>query len=323
MPLKIPDNLPARAVLENEGVGVIRNTDALRQDVRPMRIALLNLMPKKVETEVHLARLLSHSPLQVELTLLTTESYRPTNTSSDYMATFYQTLSTVRHEHFDGLVVTGAPVEEMPFEEVNYWPELRDIFDWADENVFRQFNICWGAQAGLYHRFGIPKHALGKKLFGVYEQRVLDSRAQLTRGLPEIFLAPVSRHTGTLREDVEQHPELSILAESDASGLCLVMDRRSGDVFMFNHLEYEADTLRHEYLRDRFSGRADVGEPYNYPVGDAGEEKPVNTWRPFAYLLFGNWINQLYQDVPFETAAIPHVRRQALGIASRKVADTG
>ena len=309
MPIKIPDNLPARPVLEEEGVEVIRRYDAIRQDIRPMRILLLNLMPKKLETEIQLARLLSHTPLQVELTLLTTSTYQPTNTAAEHLTAFYKTLGVVRHERFDGLVVTGAPIEEMPFEEVAYWRELCDIFDWAESHVFRQFNICWGAQAALYHRFGVPKYALPRKMFGIYEHRVLDTTALLTRGLPDRFLVPVSRHTETRHEDVEAHDDLRVMAESDTAGLCLVEDRRRGDAFMFNHLEYDSHTLRDEYLRDVQAGRDDVLFPHNYFPGDDPQAEPVNTWRPYAYLLFSNWMNALYQQTPFELNEIPAKRR--------------
>lgn len=312
MPLKVPDSLPARCILEDEGVEVIRQYDALRQDIRPMRILLLNLMPKKVETEVQLARLLSHTPLQVELTLMTTGSYRPTNTSSEYLATFYKTLETVRHETFDGLVITGAPIEELPFEEVIYWDELCEILDWAERNVFRQFNICWGAQAVLHHRYGVPKHQLSQKLFGIYEQRVLDPRAPLTRGLPDVFPVPVSRHTETRRSDIDKHPQLRILAESEATSLCLVEDRTNGDAFMFNHLEYDKRTLGNEYERDVKAGRTDVKLPYNYFPDDDPTREPANVWRPYGYLLFSNWIGQVYQETPYDLSEIGRARQSVV-----------
>jgi homoserine O-succinyltransferase len=299
VPINIPDDLPAREVLEGEGIEVMREYDAVRQDIRPLRILLLNLMPKKLDTETQIARVLSHTPLQIELTLLTTASYQPANTPRQHMAAFYKTLEQVWDQHYDGLIVTGAPVERLPYEDVDYWEELCRIFDWSDRNVFRRFNICWGAQAALYHRFGIPKYDLGGKLSGVFEQQVLVRSSRLLGGFPGSFPCPVSRYTTVERADIEAQARLQLLASSDVSGPCFVADRWNGDVYSFNHPEYDADTLLQEYLRD-IKAEPDAKVPANYFPGDDPTQTPVNAWRPYGYLLFGNWISELYRDTPFE-----------------------
>jgi homoserine O-succinyltransferase len=299
MPINIPDDLPAREVLESEGIEVMRQRDAIRQDIRPMRILLLNLMPKKIETEIQLARVLSHTPLQVELSLLTTASYVPSNTSLQHMSAFYKTLAQVREQKFDGMIITGAPVERMVFEDVDYWPELCDVFDWAEEHVFRRFNICWGAQATLYHRFGIPKYDIGKKLSGVFEQEVLVPNHPLLLGFPDRYPCPVSRYTTMSQENIEAHPQLKVLAASPQTGPSIAVDQQTGDVFSFNHPEYDGDTLLQEYRRD-VQAEPDAEVPANYFPGDDPEAKPANVWRPFGYLLFSNWMSGLYQDTPFD-----------------------
>jgi len=304
MPIKIPDDLPARRVLDNEGVLVIGEGDAIRQDIRPMRIALLNLMPEKIKTETQLARVIGATPLQVELTLITTGSYTPTNTSSEHMLAFYEPWEKVADEKFDGLIVTGAPVEEIPFEEVRYWEELTRIFDWARTNVHRGFNICWGAQAALYHYYGIEKYALPRKLSGVFEHRVVTPNTDLLRGFPDRFDVPCSRYTCTRREDIEKVPPLRILAESDEAGLCMVDDLALGQVYMFNHLEYDTATLADEYARD-LQGRSDeVRVPQHYFPNDDPSQVPANTWRSHGHLMFANWINMVYQTTPFDVAEI-------------------
>ena len=300
MPIKIPDNLPARRILEREGVELIRENDAIRQDVRPIRIALLNLMPEKIKTETQLARVIGSTPLQVELTLLKTTSYTPTNISPEHMLAFYEPWNEVAHEKFDGLVITGAPVEELPFEEVDYWAELTDIFDWARDHVSRTLNICWGGQAALYHYYGVPKLPRAEKLSGVYEHRVVTPHSTLLRGFPDRFLVPVSRHTETLRDDIERVEGLVVLAESDAAGLCLVEDTALNAVYMFNHLEYDTETLANEYARDMAAGRDDVPVPVNYFTGDDPTQPPLNSWRGHGHLLFANWINDMYQHTPFD-----------------------
>ena len=303
MPIKIPDDLPARRTLEQEGVLVIGEHDAIRQDIRPLRIALLNLMPEKIKTETQIARLVGSTPLQVEMTLIKTSSYTPTNTSQEHMLAFYQPWDRVAGEKFDGLIVTGAPVEEMPFEDVNYWPELRDIFDWTRSNVFSAFNICWGGQAALYHHYGVPKHALSRKLSGVFEHRIVTPNSALLRGFSDGFPVPVSRYTETRRADIEAIPELRVLADSDVAGLCLIEDTALNQVYMFNHLEYDTATLGDEYRRDVAAGR-DIRMPANYFPHDDPKRPPVNGWRAYGHLLFGNWINAIYQAAPFDLSKI-------------------
>ena len=304
MPIKIPDNLPARPILEREGVLLIRENDAIRQDIRPIRIALLNLMPEKIKTETQLARVIGSTPLQVELTLLKTSSYVPTNTPAEHMLAFYAPWNEVAHEKFDGFVITGAPVEEIPFESVDYWAELCEIFEWARDNVSRTLNICWGGQAALYHYYGVPKQAMSEKLSGIYEHRVVTPHSTLLRGFPDRFLVPVSRHTETLRADIEAVPGLVVLAESPDAGLCLVEDTNLNNAYMFNHLEYDTETLANEYARDKTAGRDDVPVPRNYFTDDDPTQTPINSWRGHGHLLFSNWINDIYQHSPFNISAI-------------------
>ncbi len=300
MPIKIPDNLPARRVLEREGVLLIRENDAILQDVRPIRIALLNLMPEKIKTETQLARVIGSTPLQVELTLLKTSSYTPTNISAEHMLAFYVPWNEVAHEKFDGLVITGAPVEEISFEAVDYWSELAEMFDWARTNVSRTLNICWGGQAALYHHYGVPKRQMSEKLSGIYEHRLTTPHSTLLRGFPDRFMVPVSRHTETWRDDIERVPGLVVLAESADAGLCLVEDTALDSVYMFNHLEYDTETLANEYARDIAAGRDDVPVPRNYFTDDDPTQPPLNSWRGHGHLLFSNWINDIYQHTPFD-----------------------
>lgn len=303
MPIKIPHDLPARETLEQEGVLIIRDTDAIRQDIRPMRIALLNLMPKKVETETQIARVLAGTPLQVEMTLFAPEGYTPKNTPLEHMLDFYRPWQAIREEKFDGLIVTGAPIEQLPFEEVIYWDELKRIFDWSLSHVHGLFALCWGAQAALYHFHGIPKHQLPEKRFGVFTHRVLDHSSLLMRGLDDEIDIPVSRHTENRRADLAGRDDLEVLIESEEAGLCLLHDRRLRHVYMFNHLEYDSTTLDAEYRRDLAKGEP-IGLPRHYYPGDDPARPPVNTWRGNAHLLYANWINYLYQTTPFDLAAI-------------------
>ena len=304
MPIKIPDNLPARQILEHEGVLLIREHDAIRQDIRPMRIALLNLMPEKIKTETQIARVVGSTPLQVELTLLKTATYTPSNTSAEHMLAFYEPWHAVADEKFDGLIITGAPVEEIPFEAVDYWTELTEIFDWSRSNVSRGYYICWGAQAALYHLYGVPKYAMKQKLSGVYEHRVVTPNSTLLRGFADTVQVPVSRYTETRRADIEKVPGLAILAESDEAGLCLIDDTRRNQVYMFNHLEYDTDTLGNEYARDITAGRGDARVPLDYFTDDDPAHQPINTWRAHGHLLFANWINEMYQHAPFDISDI-------------------
>lgn len=307
MPIKIPNDLPAAAMLATEGVRLIGENEALRQDVRPLQIALLNLMPEKPKTETQLARLLGATALQVELTLLTTSTYRPQNVPLSHLQSFYRQWEEVREQKFDGLIVTGAPVELLPFEEVKYWPELAAIFDWSRTNVHSCFHICWGAQAALHHFHGVPKYTLPVKRFGIYTHYVIErrdaARPGLLRGFDDYFLVPVSRHTEVRRADLEAVPGLEVLAVSNAAGVCLVHDPAKREVFMFNHLEYDTFTLADEYRRDCAS-RGDVSLPLNYYPDDDPTKAPRNCWRAYAHLLFGNWINEIYQTTPFDLSLI-------------------
>ena len=315
MPIKIHNDLPARRILEEEGVMVIRETDAIRQDIRPLRIALLNLMPNKIRTEAQIARLIGSTPLQVEMTLLQTGSYRPRNTPKKHLIDFYKTWDQVRHEKFDGLIVTGAPIETMRFEDVDYWRELTAIFDWAQENVFRGFYICWGAQAALHYFHGVPKHELARKMFGVFRHRLTGIRSSLLIGFNDEFSIPVSRHTEVRRAEIPDKPGLNVLAESPVSGLCLMEDLPHRAVYMFNHLEYDADTLKHEYERDIDAG-AEIQLPKNYFPGDDPANPPVNYWRAYAHLLLWHWINEMYQHTPYDISRIG-------AETSRLLAETG
>ncbi len=303
MPIKIPDTLPARQTLEREGVIVMRETDAVRQDIRPLRIGLLNLMPNKIDTETQLARLFGATPLQIELTLLRISNHVSRNTPADHMASFYRPWDDVRTERFDGFVITGAPVERLPFEHVTYWDELRRVFDWTQTHVHRCFNICWAAQASLHHFYGVPKHELPHKASGVFQHRCLAPASPYMRGFSDLFTVPVSRWTELRRADVERHAGLEILAESDETGLYLIDDARHRSLQMFNHLEYDTTTLSDEYHRDSAKDPATPLPQYYFP-NDNANQPPPNRWRGNAHLLFGNWINEIYQTAPFELAEI-------------------
>jgi homoserine O-succinyltransferase len=303
MPIKIPDDLPARTTLDAEGVMLMREADAVRQDIRPMRIGLLNLMPNKIKTETQIARLLGSTPLQVELTLVKMTNHVARNTPSDHIISFYHDFEDIRSQKFDGFIVTGAPIETMPFEEVTYWDELTQIFDWTQTNVHSNFNICWGAQAAVHHFHGIPKHALNEKAFGVYRHRNLAPSSPYLRGFSDDFSIPVSRWTEVKREDIPADSGLKILMESDETGLCMLDDPLYRSLHMFNHVEYDSSSLADEYFRDVAAGKA-IALPRNYFPKDDTTRQPENRWRSHAHLLFGNWINQLYQTTPFNTAEI-------------------
>lgn len=299
MPIKIPDDLPARDVLEREGVVVMRQADAVRQDIRPMRIGLLNLMPNKISTETQIARLLGATPLQVELTLVRMTDHVARNTSADHMAAFYRPWEEVRGERFDGFVITGAPVEHLPFEEVSYWPELCRVLDWTQTHVHGSFNICWAAQAAVHHFHGVPKTLLPKKAFGVFRHRNLAPASPYLRGFSDDFSVPVSRWAEVRRADIPKDGGLEILVDSDETGLCLLGDPAHRAIHMFNHVEYDTGTLADEFFRD---GAGPV--PLNYFPGDDPEKLPENRWRSHAHLLFGNWINEIYRTTPFDLAEI-------------------
>mgnify|MGYP001416012664 FL=1 len=298
MPIKIPQDLPASDILEREGVLLIKEDDAIRQDIRPLRILLLNLMPKKIETETQIARVLAGSPLQIEITLLAPSGHQPKNTSREHMLDFYRKWEDIKTEKFDGLIVTGAPIEQLPFEEVTYWDELCAILDWSQSNVHGLFTLCWGAQAALYHFYKIPKYQLQRKMFGVFQHTVRRHPSILLHGLDDTFNTPVSRHTENRIKDFSNFPNLEILIESEASGLCLIQDVKRRHLHMFNHLEYDSDTLHNEYIRD-LSTRQDVNLPLNYYPDDDPKNDPVNSWRGNGHLLFSNWVNFLYQTTPF------------------------
>lgn len=303
MPIRIPNDLPAARILRYEGVTVMRDDEAARQDVRPLQIAVLNLMPEKVKTETQLARQLGRTPLQVEMTLLTTSSYKPKNTPQGHMSAFYRPWEEVREHKYDGLIITGAPIERLDFEEVVYWPEMTEILDWSARNVHSSFFLCWAAQAALFHYYGIPKYDMGRKLSGVYRHRRLMSGMALTQGFDDEFAVPVSRWTEVRREDFEDNPDLLIMAEGDEAGVCLMQSRDQNRVFMFNHLEYDSHTLGDEYRRDaEAEGGADV-PAYYFPDDDPNKE-PRNSWRAHAQLLYGNWINMVYQTTPFDSSKI-------------------
>ncbi|MGQ9370751.1 homoserine O-succinyltransferase [Azospirillum sp. ST 5-10] len=303
MPIKIPDDLPARRTLQAEGVVVMRETDAVRQDIRPLRIGLLNLMPNKISTETQLARLIGATPLQVELTLVRITNHVARNTPADHMESFYRPWSDVRTERFDGFMITGAPVERMPFEAVTYWDELRRILDWTQSHVHHCLTICWAAQAALHHFHGMPKHDLPRKAFGVFRHRTLVPTSPYLRGFSDRFPVPVSRWTEVRREDIPAGSGLTVLAESDETGLCLVDDPAHRALHMFNHLEYDTSSLADEYRRDLAAG-VDIAAPSGYFAGDDPRQPPENSWRGSAHLLFGNWINEIYQTTPFDLAAI-------------------
>jgi homoserine O-succinyltransferase len=305
MPIKIPDCLPARATLDAEGVMVMREADAVRQDIRPMRIGLLNLMPNKIRTETQLARLLGSTPLQVELTLVKITNHVARNTPTEHIISFYHDWEAIKSERFDGFIVTGAPVEKIPFEQVTYWDELRRIFDWAQTHVHSCFNICWGAQAAVYHFHGMPKHGLAEKAFGVYRHRNLAPASPYLRGFSDDFSIPVSRWTEVRSEDIPPGSGMSVLMEADETGLCLLDDPARRSLHMFNHIEYDSNSLSDEYFRD-LAAKEPIGTPRNYFPDDDPSRQPENRWRSHAHLLFGNWINQLYQTTPFDSSKIGH-----------------
>jgi len=303
MPIKIPNDLPARQFLEKEGLVVMTESDAVRQDIRPLRIALLNLMPQKVKTETQLTRLIGATPLQVELTLMTMASYKPKNVPQQHMIDFYRPWEDVAHEKFDALIITGAPIEKLPFEDVIYWKELTRILDWSQENVFQSLDLCWGAQAALYHFYGTPKYELPQKMFGVFPHEVTTPNSTLLRGFDDRFPVPVSRHTETRRVDIDKVPGLVVLSESEEAGLCLIQDSSRRHIYMFNHLEYDAHTLNDEYQRDVKEG-LDIQLPKHYFPGDDPRRAPTNTWRSHGHLLISNWINEVYQHTPFSIEEI-------------------
>ena len=303
MPIRIPNDLPARHTLDAEGVMVMTESTAARQDIRPLRIGLLNLMPNKIKTETQFARLIGATPLQVDLTLVKITSHTPKNADPEHMLAFYEDWEDVKEKKFDGFIVTGAPVELLEFEDVNYWDELSRIYQWTQTHVHSTFNICWGAQAALWHFHKVPKHALPAKRFGVYRHRNLKPNSPYLRGFSDDFSIPVSRWTENHRADLPTDKGLELLMESDEAGLCLINDPARRSLYMFNHIEYDTTSLADEYWRDRTAGKP-IELPANYFPKNDPELPPENRWRSHAHLLFGNWINEIYQTTPFELSKI-------------------
>ncbi len=299
MPIKIPDTLPAFATLVSEGVRVMTETIAVRQDIRPLQIGLLNLMPNKIKTEVQMARLVGASPLQVEFSLIRLGTHKAKNTSEEHLLSFYHTWEEVKDRKFDGFIITGAPVEQMDYEDVSYWDEMRQIFDWTQTNVHSTMNVCWGAMAAIYHFHGVPKHALTEKAFGVYRHRNLSPASVYLNGFSDDFQVPVSRWTEVRREDVEKTSDLEILMESDEMGLCLVHEKKGNRLYMFNHVEYDSTSLADEYFRDVNAG-IPIKMPHDYFPHNDDTLTPQNRWRSHAHLLFGNWINEMYQTTHYD-----------------------
>ena len=300
MPLNLPDKLPAIELLKQENIFVIDHSRATRQDIRPLRIVILNLMPLKITTETDLVRLLSNTPLQIEISFMKLRSHTPKNTPVEHMKAFYKDFELMREERFDGMIVTGAPVEQMPFEEVSYWPEVSSIFDWARTHVTSTLYICWAAQAGLYRFYGIPKYDLPEKMFGIFEHRVNRPLLPIFRGFDDVFYVPHSRHTEVRRADIERCPELDIISESDESGVYMVMARGGREFFITGHSEYSPYTLDGEYKRDLAKG-VPIRMPKNYYRGDDPSQPPLVRWRAHANLLFSNWLNYyVYQETPYD-----------------------
>ena len=300
MPIKIPDNLPAVKTLESENIFVMTEKRAITQDIRPLRILVLNLMPKKIETETQFARLLGNSPLQVEMELIHTKSHQSKNVAEDHLLAFYKTFDDVKEQTFDGMIITGAPVEHMPFEEVEYWAELCEIMEWSKPHVHSTFHVCWGAQAGLYYHYGIQKHGVPEKMFGVFPHRVEYKNSMLFRGFDDVFMVPQSRHTTVLREDIEKVSDLKILSSSEETGVYAVASKNARQFFITGHSEYDTETLKNEYLRDLSQGKP-IKMPVNYFPNDDASQPPLMSWRGHAHLLFSNWLNYfVYQSTPYD-----------------------
>ena len=300
MPIKIPNDLPAVKTLNNENIFVMTETRAITQDIRPLKILLLNLMPKKIETETQLSRLLGNSPLQVDLELIHTKSHKSKNTSAEHLFTFYKTFDDVKNRTFDGMIITGAPVEQLEFEEVEYWEELCEIMEWSKTHVHSTFHICWGAQAGLYYHFGVKKYPLDKKLFGVFPTTADYKQSILLRGFDDTFMVPQSRHTTVKTEDIKAVAKLKILASSEETGVYAAMTEKGKQIFITGHSEYDAGTLAAEYFRDKSEGKP-IDIPKNYFPNDNPENPPLVTWRSHANLLYSNWLNYfVYQTTPYD-----------------------
>ncbi len=299
MPIKVKNDLPARQMLLNENIFVMSETRAASQEIRPLKIVILNLMPLKQQTERHLLRLLSNSPLQIEVTLLKPSSYESKNESKDHMGTFYTTFDQINKHRFDGMIITGAPVEQMPFEEVSYWEELKEIMEWTKSNVTSTFHICWGAQAGLYYHYGIDKYALDQKMFGIFPHKVVKEQSPLLRGFNDEFMVPHSRHTSIQKGPIMADERLELMAESDEAGVYIVKSKDNKQIFVTGHSEYEADTLNQEYSRDSSRGLP-IDMPKNYFPNNDPTREPAAVWRSHAHLLYSNWLNYyVYQVTPY------------------------
>jgi homoserine O-succinyltransferase len=304
MPIKIPDNLPAAKVLNNENIFVMFEDRAYHQDIRPLNIAILNLMPTKITTETQILRLIGNSPLQVDIVLLQPKNHNSKNTPGQHLTAFYRYFEDIQKRKFDGMIITGAPVEHLEFEEVDYWSELEEIMDWSLHNVFSTFYMCWGAQAGLYHHYGIPKYPLKEKMFGVFSHHVCRKNVKLLRGFDDVFYVPHSRHTEVRRTDIDRVADLEILAESKEAGVYIVSTRDERKIFVTGHSEYDALTLKSEYDRDTAKG-LDIGVPDNYYPDDNPNSEPIVKWRSHASLLFSNWLNYcVYQETPYDLTEI-------------------
>ncbi|MBR6396619.1 MAG: homoserine O-succinyltransferase [Lachnospiraceae bacterium] len=304
MPIKVQNDLPAKKILEDENIFVMDEKRAFTQDIRPLEVAILNLMPLKEDTELQLLRSLSNTPLQVNVTFLTTKSYVGKNTPLSHLDQFYQTIDDVKGNKFDGLIITGAPVEQLPFEEVAYWDELCGIFEWSKSHVTSTFHICWGAQAGIFYHYGIRKEELNEKLFGIYEHRVMNRKVPLVRGFDDVFFAPHSRYTAIRSEDVKKAKDLVILAESDEAGVFLCMNKDGRQIFVFGHPEYDRITLANEFNRDLDKG-LDIQIPKNYYPDDDASKRPLLKWRAHANALYTNWLNYyVYQATPYDVESI-------------------
>ncbi len=299
MPIVIPESLPAATTLREENIFVMKEGRAIHQDIRPLQIVILNLMPTKIETETQLLRLIGNTPLQVEVTLLQTSSYQPTNVSREHLLRFYTAFEAIRHRHFDGMIITGAPVETLPFSEVDYWQEFTEILDYARDHVTSTLHICWGAQAALYHRYGIEKHPLPEKAFGVFDHYIHPHPYPLLRGFDDLFAVPHSRHTEVKTEEINKHQDLVVLGDSEEVGAGIVMSRDERQIYVTGHLEYDPDTLDKEYRRDLGRGLS-IAPPKHYYRKDDPDQPPVVRWRSHANLLFSNWLNyHVYQETPF------------------------
>ncbi len=304
MPIKIPNDLPAVKTLNDENIFVMTETRAITQDIRPLKILLLNLMPKKIETETQFSRLLGNSPLQVELELIHTTTHKSKNIAEEHLLSFYKSFDEVKNNNYDGFIITGAPVEHLEFEDVEYWNELVEIMEWSKTHAHSTLHICWGAQAGLYYHYGVKKHPLDEKLFGVFHHKVDYKKSMLFRGFDDDFFVPQSRHTTIKREDIEAVPELKILASSDEAGVYAVRSKKGNQIFITGHSEYDADTLKGEYLRDLSQGKP-IKIPVNYFPGDNPKRPPLVTWRAHANLLFSNWLNYfVYQTTPYNIDSV-------------------